>query len=112
MLDINKVVTDLSSKKLEFDNLGNGKGAARLKGQINFLHTVCQYLKTFPNEKFVRSELDRLNKRLKLIESDFEKWIPNKQYPNDRKKYADYQKQMDVPKLKLQIRAIRYISNE
>lgn len=116
MIDINKVVAELSAKRLEFDSLKTTKGATRLKGQISFLHTACQYLKTFPNEEFVKSQLGRLNKRLKLIEADFEKWIPNKQYPEDlkgdRKKFADYQKEMDVPKVKLQIRALRYISND
>lgn len=113
MIDINKVVAEISSKRLQLDGDGLKKGQiTKLKGQISFLTTVAQYLRTLPTEEFIKAELSRLKKRIKLIEADFEKWIPNKQYPNDRKKFSEYQKTMDVPKIKLQMRALVFISNE
>lgn len=117
MIELSKVIDQISAKRLALDETGIKKGqVTKLKGQISFLTIVAHYLRTFPTDEFVNSELNRLNKRVKLIEADFEKWIPNKQYPEntkgDRKKFSDYQKEMGVPKIKLQTRALRFISND
>lgn len=113
MISINKVVDAISDKRLQLDGDGLKTGQInKLKGQIAFLTTASHYLRTFPTDDFVKSELKRLANRIKLIEDDFGKWIPNKQYPNERKKFSEYQKQMDVPKIKMQIRALKFISND
>lgn len=112
MININKVVEELSRKRQELDNLTTTKGSTRLKGQINFLTTVAHYLRSFPSEEFIHSEMGRIKNRILLFNDQYEKWIPNRLFKDEKEKFSEYLKEMGVPKLKLQLRALRYIANE
>lgn len=115
MLEINKVTNDLSKAKLDFDNDSinlTKREQVSANNKILFLRHVLAYLNTFPSEEFVKSEIGRLRNRLQLINDQFKEWVPTQYFETDKEKLKEYLKEMGVPKLKIQIKALTFIINE
>jgi len=70
-----------------------------------------RYLESDPSNDFVLKEIQRVNGRIQKLYDGFAHWEPGQTFDNDRKKLAFYLKECDVPKLRLQLRALRFISD-
>lgn len=115
MIEIRKITDEISQLRYRIDNEGIAiKKTQRTKiiNRITFLTTTIAYLEQDNREEFLNSELDRLNKRVSLINKDYINWIPSKYYEKENHKLKDYIKEMGVPKLKAQIKALRFILNK
>lgn len=115
MITINKLTEEVSTLRLLLDNDGQKmKKMERTKtaNRITFLMTTITYLEQDNREEFLLKELERLNKRSQLIHDGYSDWVPNKYFVKEKDKLAEYLKMMDIPKLKTQIKALRFILNK
>ena len=118
MIKISKVKADLANSKryLEENASDMKKGqVSSHKKKIAFLSLIHNYLKSDPDLKFITSEVSRLAKREKVIYAGYEVWseTPNtKQFKNDKDKLKFYQKENGIPKIKTQLKALRFILNQ
>lgn len=94
----------LESEKDE-DRLKKGKR------DLEFKEEIVSYLKSGVTEDFIRSEIDRLSNRLTLIKQGYEYWLPPVKYASEEAKIKAYNKEMGAPKVKTQLKALRYIFN-
>lgn len=75
-------------------------------------YELCElYLRTAPSESFVLSEAERLEKRLSLIDEQYipppnHKMMQRKELTKAKK---EYEKEYQVPKLKSQLKFLRFI---
>lgn len=83
----------------------------RIKKRILFLKHVAIYLESSPTEAFIRSESDRIQKRINLISADYPRWITSKFFIKEKEKLKEYLKENEVPKLKMQLSALFFIQN-
>ena len=75
-----------------------------------FLQQVKYYLESRPSEEFLNSQLLALENKLDLINKNFKPWFDAD--PKNRrheKPLAVYEKEMDVKKIKDQLKTITYI---
>lgn len=79
--------------------------------RVAFLNICIAYLKEYPAKEFIEKEINRLENRLLLIDQNYEPafWKTEMTFLSDKSKFKDYQKDNGVPKLKEQIRALRFI---
>lgn len=115
MVTINKLTEEVSALMLRLYNDGlkmKKMERSKITNRITFLRTTITYLEQDNREQFLEAELKRLNNRVQLINNDYEHWIPSKYYVKENEKLKDYLKETGVPKLKLQIRALRFILNK
>lgn len=115
MVEINKVVDEISrlSDNLSRDShkMKRSEEKRELK-KINFLRHVASYLNSFPSEEFIGSEIKRLENRESLINKQFECWTPTKYFVTEKEKIKEYRKEMGVPKIKIQLKALKFIINK
>lgn len=115
MVEINKVVDEISRLS---DNLSRDSHKMKRSEEkreltkINFLRHVASYLNSFPSEEFIDSEIKRLEDREALINKQYPVWIPSKYFATDKEKLKEYKKEMGVPKIKVQLRALKFIINK
>lgn len=76
---------------------------------IFFKEEVVSYLKTDPTMEFIKSEIGRLTNRSTLIKKGFIDWIPTVKYSSEESKKRAYYKEMGLPKVKTQLKALLYI---
>ena len=102
---------EISIKTRELnDNLGGKQGVInRLKGQLSFLKLVVAYLESGPSDDFLKQEIDRLEARYLRIMEHYPVWTPTQYFEKEKDRLKEFQKLNDLPKLKLQMRALRYI---
>jgi hypothetical protein len=115
MIPINKLTQEVSTLMLRLDNDGlkmKKMERSKITNRITFLRTTITYLEQDNREDFLSSELDRLNKRVQLINDGYADWIPSKYYEKEKDQLKDYLKEMGIPKLKAQIKALRFILNK
>lgn len=115
MVEINKVVDEISrlSANLSRDShrMKRSEEKRELK-KINFLRHIASYLNQFPSEQFIGSEIKRLENRRALINKQFESWIPSKFFEKEKDKLKEYEKEMGIPKIRMQLRALKFIINK
>jgi hypothetical protein len=113
MIQIKKVMDELSSKTKELnDNLGGKKGVIRkLQSRILFLKMVVAFLETGPTDEFLKGEIGRLSARYKKIMDLFPAWTPTQYFEKEKDKLREFEKLNDIPKLRMQTRALRYIAD-
>lgn len=115
MVKINKVVDEISrlSDNLSRDShkMKRSEEKRELK-KINFLRFVASYLNSFPSEEFVNGEIKRLENRKSMINQQFTSWIPSKYFEKEKEKLKEYEKEMGIPKIRMQLRALKFIINK
>lgn len=112
MITISKLTEELSKKMLQLENDGSGMkkmDRTKIANRITFLRTTISYLEQDNREVFLESELERLNTRIQLINDDYSDWIPTRYFEKEKDKLKEYLKVTGVPKLKNQVRALRFI---
>jgi hypothetical protein len=112
MIQLKQVMDEISIKTRDLnDNLGGKKGViSRIQGQLSFLKLVVSYLETGPSDDFLKQEINRLEARYTKIMEHFPVWTPTQYFEKEKDRLKEFQKINDLPKLKLQMRALRYIS--
>ena len=112
MLDINKVTQEISNCLSSMDNDGLTKGQiSKVKNRINFLKIVIRYLESGPSTEFLKKEISRLTNRIQLINDQFADYLPTQYFEKEKDKLKHYLKECGVPKLKIQLKALRFIYN-
>lgn len=69
----------------------------------DYLNVCMDYLRTNPTTEFIQKEKDRLLKRNDLIMKEMPERL-------GKKEKRDYEKLMDLPKIRLQLRTLQFIS--
>lgn len=107
--DIQKEVDEINeelaaNKKRKKGEVGFLKAGAvkKLKSRKEYLLTCIAYLNTNPTQEFIDKEKERLmGRNNKIMEG-----MPD----GSRKIKRDYEKLMDLPKIRLQMRTLQFIS--
>lgn len=104
--EINKLIEE-SIKQRKTEELTDRK-QTRLKDATDFYRLVKAYVETQPSESYVEKEIDRIGKRLALIDEGYSAWLKSNQiYSSDPKKV--YYKEMGATDLKKQLEALEFI---
>lgn len=83
---------------------------SKIKNRLQFLRTCEAYLKTDPDEKFLKKERERLMDMIEKISIGFKSYnVPAKFKGSSIRKY--YEKECGVPLLKLQVNTIKFLSS-
>lgn len=112
MIDIKKVVKEISDLSYRLENESDELRRTekiKINKKIQFLRHVMAYLNTFPSEDFIFSEITRLNNRRKLINDQYEAWIPSRYFEKENEKLKEYAKENGIPKLKIQLKSLKFI---
>lgn len=115
MITINKLTAEIAAKSKQLDDDGfrmKKTEKTKIVNRISFLRQTITYLEQDNREDFLKQELDRLQKRKDLIQKDFVNWIPNKFFEKEKHKLKEYEKEMDIPKIDRQIKALKFILNQ
>jgi len=104
---------ELSAKTKELnDNLGGKIGVIRkIQSRILFLKMVIAFLESGPTDEFLKSEIERLSARYKKIMDLYPSWTPTQYFEKDKDRLKEFEKLNDIPKLRMQTRALRYIAD-
>lgn len=78
---------------------------SRNKNRIEFLRIVEKHLEDAPDELYLGREIARLENRINKIIEGFD---PT-QYKDPTQPRKDYEKEMGIPHLRLQLRTLRFI---
>jgi hypothetical protein len=78
---------------------------ARNKNRIEFLRIVEKYLEDAPDELYLGREIARLENRITKIVDSFD---PT-EYKDPTEPRKEYEKEMGIPHLRLQLRTLRFI---
>ncbi len=89
------------------------KEYGRLTKENKFIKMCMDYLKTEPTAQFIKSEQDRLSNRVNKIMEGWTKTL-DEDFAGQKKPYAkakkDYEKLMDLPKTRTQLKTINFLS--
>lgn len=106
--DIQREIADI---KHEIENTEMKKAAeTKLRKRIAYLRTCVLYLETNPSPSFLKDEIEKLETKISLRMINFsiaDADIKPKTVLSKIKK--EYEKQFDIPKLRDQIKTIRYL---
>ena len=78
---------------------------SRNKNRVEFLRVVEKYLEEAPDELYLGREIARIENRINRIIDSFD---PD-QYKDPREAKKEYEKEMEVPHLRLQLKTLRFI---
>lgn len=78
---------------------------SQIKNNISNLRAVELYLKTEPREEFIRSERERLQTEIKILENRFKEW----QQSRPCSTFREYENYMHIPGKRAQLRQLKYI---
>lgn len=103
LLDINTEIITLSEEIKE----GGLKQVqvSRRKNRIEFLKHVKLYLESDPKEQFIDLEIDRLQNKIAVLSNRFNR----DDYKDPTTAFKKYEKDFDIPKMRTQLRTLRYI---
>lgn len=77
------------------------------KKKILFLNQILLYLESMPDDGFVKNEIIRLENRINAILNQFDPTL----YKDPKPAKMKYEKDMKIPRLREQVRTLRYILN-
>ncbi len=80
---------------------------ARAKNRILLLKDILRYIEGMPEEGFVKNEIKRLENRINRFLNEFNP----KDYKDPKAALKKYEADMGIPKLRKQIRVLRFILN-
>lgn len=98
----NEMLANKKRRKGEVGFITPG-GIKKMKARKEYLELCISYLKTNPTPEYIAKEKQRLLNRNDLIM----KGLPSNA---SKKEKRDYEKLMDLPKVRLQLRTLNFIS--
>ena len=79
------------------------------KKRMQFLSVCKMYLSDMPSQAFLIKERDRIENRIDLINKDYGYW---KTFQPRKNSIDDYNKEMGVENLVIQLKTIKFLLNE
>lgn len=103
-VEINDILTQIEANK-------KAKIAknAKLSNRLDFLKTMKWYLKTNPNEDFIRKELNRVQRLVDLIDDGFDYWFKSSGMTDKKKARIKYNTELGYDKSKQQIKTLTFL---
>ena len=102
LLDIKTEITEiLSARKEELTK----RQISRNRNRVAFLNHISMYLENNPDELYLGREIGRIENRMKLIYDQY----PGEWSLVDKDTKKKYEQENDIPKLRLQLRVLRFI---
>lgn len=80
---------------------------SRKKNKIEFLKIIKIYLESGPTLEYINLEIDRLENKITLLSNSFDR----SQYKDPKEAFKKYEKDMGIPRLRVQLRTLRFIKN-
>ncbi len=108
MITIKEVKTQMAETIESIAQEAKKSKISRLKKQYQFLVLIHNYLRTIPEIDYIRSILNKKIKDIEIIADRYKEWTP----PNGldfAQARRFYDKEMGVPHIKNQIKALKYI---
>lgn len=104
-LDKQRAILAKDLEKMQYDKLGR---------RVALLRTCLFYLETEPRPEFIEEMRQKIVDRLARIKTGFKVWLENQLPTKANTKSAQaakeiYKREMDVPKLNAQLKALNYI---
>lgn len=108
-----EVKTEIAEILSMAEHEADSKIRSRYRKRLAYLAIIKNYLTDIPSVDYVRYELKKLNHLLSVVTNRWLEWLAEQQAEipkitlSEAKKKFD--KEYDIPKMKLQIRALKYI---
>jgi hypothetical protein len=96
----------LATTKNDYEKPSRYKAAVK---RLKYLNDCIKYLQSSPDKEFLVKEIQRLEKRIQLINDSFNAWVPVKDYENEKAKQTDYNKMHHVKDLKTHLKTLNYL---
>lgn len=87
----------------------NPRKDSRLKKQCEFYRVVKSCLEHNPTQEFIKKEIDRISNRLQAIDREFKYWHDTHPATGVLNPKTVYERELGVPDLKQQLRALQFI---
>jgi len=99
------IKTEIALRTDEADHADTKAKRTRAVNRVVYLRMIEKYLEGDPSEFFILKEIQRIeNKILKLMEG-----FNPEHYKDATEPLKKYQKEMGIPQLRLQLKALRFI---
>ena len=95
-----KKLTDYERKQIRQLKAENKRNKLRQ----SFLKTCLLYINTQPKEDYLKSEAERISNRINLL-------LKDKDFNNNKKAKAEYEKEMGIVKIRKQLTTINFLLN-
>lgn len=106
--EIAGIVSELGHNEGGWSNNGlTPRQESSRRNRLEFLNHIVLYLESNPEEIFIGREIGRIENRMKLIYDQFPDIGGWQNADKDRRK--EYEKINDIPKLKKQLKVLRFI---
>lgn len=103
LLDVKNEMSEILAKCKEEGIKRSQK--TRMRKRMAFLRTIQLYIETCPDELFIAQEIHRIENRINLICNQFD----SSQYKDPKPAQKQFEKEMGVETLRLQLRVLRFI---
>lgn len=113
LLDVKTEIATLTESCVEYGANGSvmvtgsltTRQLSRIRNRISFLRLVEKYLEDSPDELYLGREIKRIENRINKIIEAFD---PT-QYADPTEPKKEYEKEMGIPQLRLQLKTLRFI---
>lgn len=102
-------ITTTEFKRGKISDSVYNKSVNNASSVLNFLRMCKYYLETNPREEFVKSEIDRINNRIKKIDTGFEYYLAHEKIKDPVLAKNVYYAETDYKKITKQLRTLVYI---
>jgi len=107
--EVQKEIDELI-KSITKDSLRNE--VESIKRKIVFLRQCKLYLESEPREDFVKSEIAKIEERIKLIPTHYEAWKVGRNLTKYSDPYKTYSNEMNLPGLKASLKYLNYLLHD
>lgn len=110
MKTVRQLQNELSDLKVKIEQEDDKKKEKKLRKKIPYLNTCIMYLESNPDELFIKQEIEKVETKINLRMQQFIlDDIENKPKSLVSKLKRQHEKQYDIPKLREQVRTLRYL---
>lgn len=107
--DVNEELKKLYDPNIAYNqNIKKGKQRKEFQKRAVFLKNIKLYLERSPTSSFIKSEIERIENRIELLMNQFFA-IHIAYNPSMSPLRRKYEKENDIPKLKMQLKTLRFI---
>ncbi len=104
--EINQEINDIVRS---INKNSSDKEVKNAKARVSFLRFCLKYVETNPREEFVKSQLDDVRRRIKLLPTHFAGWQTGRVLTKYKDPYASYCSEMGLSDMKAQVKTLEYL---
>lgn len=105
--EIDTVMKDMKDAK-DLDSPASKRLYKKLKKRLDYLNVCLMYVESEPSSEYLKKEYDRITNRINLLVDAYVQ--PSYGTMSERKKdKRDYEKKMELPKLRSQLMTVNFI---